>query len=124
MEVRREVDLHDPQSFNEAAKIAERWDSIAGQRFGSGNKKPFQPSFPFRFGEPSRPKNWNKPQPMEIDAISTHQNNNSSNRFKSRNPKICYFCQQPGHTILECPEIRKLRKDLLGNLASPTTKNR
>lgn len=121
-EVRREVDLHDPQSFNEAAKIAERWDSIAGQRFGSGNKKPFHQSFPFRSGEQTRPKNWYKPVPMEVDAISTHQNNNNPDKFKSRTPKICYFCQQRGHPILECPEIKKLRKDLLGNLASPATK--
>lgn len=121
-EVRREVDLHDPQSFNEAAKIAERWDSIAGQRYGPGNKKPFHQSFPFRFGEQTRLKSWNKPVPMEVDVISTRQNNNSSSQSKPRTPKICYFCQQHGHLILECPEIKKLRKDLQGNLASPTAK--
>lgn len=124
LEVRREVDLHEPQTFQEAAKIAERWDSIAGQRFGMGMKKPFRPSYPFRSGERSQPKNWSKPQPMEVDTVSTRKNNDNnknSNKFRSRRPMVCYFCQQSGHPIWECPELQKLRKDL-GNLASPTTK--
>lgn len=114
VEVRREVDLHDPKTFNEAAKIAERWDCIAGPRPNFGFKKNYHPPIFFKNSGSSLSKN--APQPMEIDAIPT-QPRRVKRGIKQNNSVPCYLCKQIGHRISDCPEMDKIRK--LGNSMSP-----
>lgn len=119
LEVRREVDLHDPQNFNEAAKIAERYDSIVNHKVNFGNRKPYNPMYFPKNGGLSKPRN--VPQPMEIDVINTRRNDQSRN-LPPKRPPVCYLCKKTGHLLADCPEWISLRKEM-GNAKRPTTKN-
>jgi len=92
--VQREVELRDPQTFEEAVRIAERVDAINFRNRGV------------------RPAVWNptppttvvaqQPTPMEIDALQGPLT--PQRRQLLARKGLCFYCREPGHQIGDCPK--------------------
>jgi hypothetical protein len=98
--VRREVELRDPKTFDEATTIAERVDQIS---FAATRTKPIQGS---------RPSTSSGPQPMELGAMRTVPTVKKTRltpeeRQDLRQRKACFYCRESGHMMADCPNKPK-----------------
>jgi hypothetical protein len=92
--VQREVELRDPQTFDEAVRIAERVDAINFRNRGV------------------RPPVWNptppstvvtqQSTPMEIDALQGPLT--PQRRQLLARKGLCFYCRESGHQIGDCPK--------------------
>jgi hypothetical protein len=100
--VRREVELQDPQTFDEATKVAERVDSIS---FAHRSEPPRAPA--------PRPS-YSRPEPMELGSMDVDRRRPSAaanlpsrlsaeDRRRLRDSNACFYCRQPGHIMSRCP---------------------
>ena len=127
-EVQMEVAQRDPKSFEEAVQIAERYESVIYSVKRTTNEETYSrsnhattTSASFRNGGSSGPTDM---QLGAANAVSRSRNRNSPqrNQFRPRRPKLtpelkqqlvdegkCFFCREPGHFALNCPEKAKKR---------------
>jgi len=107
-----EVRLRAPPTFDEAVKIAERYDAMRYRL-----TKPFAPPNP-SFGQRG---DSNGPSPMELGA-ALDANPSSLTPNGTKRPKLtpalrqqlikegkCFYCRRKGHMAVNCPE-RRLHK--------------
>jgi hypothetical protein len=111
-DVRRELELHDLKDFDEAARIAERFDSI---------------SFAHRSTRPVGPRpSYSRPEPMELDNMNIDRRRSSAapnppsrltaeDRRRLRDTNSCFYCRQPGHIMANCPLRAKNPPEKQGN---------
>lgn len=105
-----EVRLREPGSFEQAVKIADRYDAL---RY-SFKRPNVIPGPPFHNGSS------NGPSAMELGAALDASPSSHTPRHQQR-PKLtfqlrqqlikegkCFFCRQPGHMAMNCPERKKL----------------
>ncbi|KAJ9512027.1 hypothetical protein QJQ45_004586 [Haematococcus lacustris] len=98
--VRRELELREPTSFEEAAAMADRVDAIT---FGS------------------RPRLLKLPEPepvaaMELDALQVSKGPrlSAAERQQLRDLGACFYCRKPGHLMKDCPNKPPRPKDVGG----------
>jgi hypothetical protein len=118
--VRREVELQDPLTFEEATRIAERVDSISFAHCSESSR-----AFAPRRTYPS-----SRPEPMELDHLNVrgrrpsnappppppHTRLSAEDRRRLRDTNACFYCRQPGHLMANCPVRPKTRPaDRQGN---------
>ena len=104
--IKKEVALREPQTLEEAMRLAERYDALlyATQPFGrkthSRATTNLGPSRPPIWGNP--PLSSEGPSPMEVDAI---QRRALTPEEKEHLRQIggCFYCRKPGHIISSCP---------------------
>lgn len=92
--VQQEVELKDPQTFDEAVRIAERVDAI---NFKNRGVKP-------RVWNPTPPSAVVTQQstPMEIDALQGPLT--PWRRQLLARKGLCFYCWEPGQQIGDCPK--------------------
>lgn len=108
-DVRKDVALANPQTFEEASATAARLEALSRtfSRLDTWSQQPQR-----------RVGNYQGPQPMELGAVSRPPNNgtarapyysgSSGSRPKTDRSKVkCYNCDKMGHYQSECPEPRK-----------------
>lgn len=107
---RMEVTMREPQTFEDAVKLADRYDSLFNPGFGFGRqpvpgRAPVaRPSIPFtpRFANPPAAG----PVPMEIDALK-RRNPPLTPQERARLMKVggCFYCrkERAGHIAPNCP---------------------
>ena len=104
---RTEVELRDPQTLEEASRIADRFDTIVYHR-PSFAPSPFFHQEDTR-GEPMQLDVLRTPAPVQIDAFRTKT---QSSKFKKltdeeraylRSTNACFKCRKQGHMARECP---------------------
>lgn len=129
--VRIEVELKNPSKLDQAQQIAERVDEIiyaAHKKLPSGPPGRPQPR-PQNSGGPPR-RHQNGPAPMDLDALkrvlnayAAHPRDGALRRGKdASNPPrrltdaeredlrrrgACFYCKQPGHLAVNCPQKGK-----------------
>ena len=116
--VRREVELQNPETFDEATRIAERIDSIS---FAHRSEL-------FRATAP-RPA-YSRPEPMELGQMTVKPRRapassdpptrpaprlTAEERRRLRDTNSCFYCRQPGHIMADCPVRPKTRPSGQGN---------
>ena len=117
---RMELELKDPQSLNEAFRLADRFDSIVyQQKFNNFVEKPFVKS--------TNPIQYEDSKPMQLDAFQTMKAKVSKTTFKPLQPLsaeertqlrsigACFKCRQPGHMARECSNTSAQIKSSSGN---------
>jgi Ty3 transposon capsid-like protein len=103
---RREVELKEPDSFDEACRLAEMIDISNDRVFGGSNltRSTFLPR--------SQPRRHNGPEPMDINAL---HNQKEKPKFKKLTPEekerrrrdgLCLYCGSDKHQLDGCP-LRK-----------------
>jgi hypothetical protein len=93
---RQEVELRDPETMDEAARIAERYDTIA-----------FKTSNTFRPSAKSYQEYDDKGvRPMEIDALE-RKPLTEDERERLRRIGGCFYCRERGHMVNNCPKRRQ-----------------
>ena len=119
--IRRDVELRDPKTLDEAIRMAERADVIetsnkwrrpnqgnflhGGQRtFQNNNGMGRQPPV---YGQRPQQSRYNGPQPMELGAMRAVPGRSTGNNWSERRPRdysqvVCWNCQQKGHTASRC----------------------
>jgi hypothetical protein len=103
--VRREVEIRAPGTFEEAATIADRVDSIA---FAS--TRGFETPTSSAFRSQSRPPSYT---PMELDAMDVRKPAqrqqqqqpaySREERQRLRDANACFYCRKTGHLMRDCP---------------------
>lgn len=119
--IRREVELRDPQGFDEAVKLAEKFDST----YRSASSSSPGPS-----GRFSRRYESDGPTPMELNAVPSqrqqhrgYQQGQRSGQHRSQSPgrsqftrltpelrskliaeNKCLYCRESGHFVENCPK--------------------
>ncbi len=121
---RQEVTMREPDTFEEAVKLADRFDSLWGSAgLQSGFARPtFAPNGartvraqpPLTFANPTSARSANPgagPVPMEIDALRRKPTPLTQTE-RARLVKIggCFYCRQAGHMIAECPNKPPVQK--------------
>lgn len=101
-QTRREVDLREPMTLNDAIRIADRFDVIS--------YKPWSQQYPVR------PSSNTGPVPMEIDAIQTRKKLTPTERERLLRIGACFYCRQPGHMAQACPEKKAPRLNALQDI--------
>ena len=105
-----EVRMRAPATFAEAVQLAERYDNLRYATMRSSHQ-----ASPFRGGGS------NGPAPMELGAAvdakySSPAHNGNQRRPPRLTPQLrqqlikegkCFYCRQPGHMALDCPEKKK-----------------
>jgi hypothetical protein len=105
---RTEVELHDPQTLNEAVRIADRFDSIV---YRKTRPEPWRPRNPSHSedaqGEPMQIDTLST-TPIQIDALKPAgppklEKLTDEERTHLRSIRACFRCREPGHMARECP---------------------
>jgi hypothetical protein len=127
---RTEVELRDPQSLDEATRIADRYDNIVYRDTFSK----FQQSQSRPFWQQSSYQDDNRGEPMQIDALRTGNTSDQQSAIqidafkpKSQSSKLkkltdaerahlrsihaCFKCRQPGHMARDCPTQKNSSKN-------------
>lgn len=115
---RQEVIMREPGNFEEAVKLADRFDSLFGSAglqsgfsrptFAHNGVRTVKAQTPITFANPALIRSANPggsgPVPMEIDALRRKPTPLTQTE-RARLVKIggCFYCRQPGHLIAECP---------------------
>jgi hypothetical protein len=114
---RIEVELRDPQTTEEAYRLADRFDRIV---YGAHNTM-FLTQRTYNQPAPAYATVGTYGEPMQIDALRTRPRPRASN-FNARKPvmasndhqqqrlyeqRLCFNCQKPGHIASECRQPRK-----------------
>lgn len=105
--VRREVELQDPLTFNEATRIAERIDAISFAHRSEPSRVPAP--------RPSYSRSDSRPEPMELGSMSVDRRRPSAaanlssrlsaeDRRRLRDANACFYCRKPGHIMARCPD--------------------
>jgi hypothetical protein len=90
--VRKEVELRDPTSLDEAIKIADRVDAI---------------TYNWRYPESEKLRTEAMgPTPMEIDAIR-RPSLTTEERERLRRTGSCFYCREQGHMAAKCPKKQR-----------------
>lgn len=103
-ELRREVILRQPTSFEEAVKQATLYDSVLAM--ARGRNPYYSPTYPVSHSQVRREHS--EAVPMEIDAlqrgVGSKQTGNREETQGSRMPETrrCYRCGEVGHLIRDC----------------------
>jgi hypothetical protein len=102
--IRREVELQDPMTFEEATRIAERVDAISFAH-RSEPPRPFVPRPSFSSSQP---------EPMELGSMNVDRRRppaavnpsrlSAEDRRRLRDTNACFYCRQPGHIMSRCPQ--------------------
>ena len=114
-----------PKSLDDAVAFASNWD----QHRKNAREACATPSMQQSFTTYRNPVQFNDPEPMEVDQLrfnrkpsSRRQQSNDQQRSyqqprqsSSRRPtspakRLCFACDQPGHTGNNCEELRKSRQ--------------
>jgi hypothetical protein len=102
---RMQVVMREPETFDQAVKLADRFDSLFSPGFGfdgqpRGNRIGTNPT-PIL----SRPANpVSQPTPMEIDVLRRRVAPlTDAERDRLRKIGRCFRCRQPGHIATNCP---------------------
>ena len=109
---REQVELKEPATFDEAVRLAERFDTLA-----------------WRYGDSDTPTamaaNYTGPAPMQLGAISTAPPTETKTRLtpalreQLRKEGKCYYCREAGHVLADCP-LRKNTTKPNGHLGAIT----
>lgn len=113
----QEVVMREPLDFEDAVRIADRYDSLYGSSNLFSSNRTFKNSTgtwassvrqPSPLTNPVSNRSFNQPQsgptPMEIDALRRKPAPLTQSE-RSRLMKVggCFYCRQPGHLIADCP---------------------
>lgn len=102
--IRKEIELREPETLEEAMSMAERVDNIHSATYFNPRLSSFRSN--------SRPvNNSSGPTPMDLGAMKTsdRRENKGPGRLtpeeRERLRKIggCFYCRQTGHTLDQCP---------------------
>lgn len=112
--IRKEVELRDPQTLDEAIRMAERADAIEyGTRYPDRRRQNYQGQGHF-YGGQQRPQNfqqgyrpqnrYNGPQPMELGAMQGNHTGGRrpDDRRRDLSQVVCWNCHRKGHTARVC----------------------
>lgn len=121
-EVRQEVRMKAPATFEEAVVLAERWDSL---RYSSYKQAATSSSFLGKNQSHSHSHSHNGTAPMDLGAVTTAPRNSNPRNQPSGSkqplggkltPELrqqlikegrCFYCRETGHVALECPKRKK-----------------
>jgi len=131
-----EVTIRDPSTFEEAVRIAERYDaatfSLQRQTFGSTHSNG-QRSGAQRYGGNQRNTGNSGPTPMELGAMQQAQPARSYAEVAGNKQRIqrlqdspalrmqlikegkCFYCREHGHMALSCPKKKTAAADRAPN---------
>lgn len=111
-DIRRELFIRDPETFDEAVAIAERME--ASLRRDSFTGPPRTNTNYNRHGN-HRDFHAPRPMPMELGNINHRPAGRLPEEEKQRlrQANLCFYCKHPGHIAIHCPE--KKRRALQGN---------
>jgi hypothetical protein len=109
-QVRKEVELRDPPTLEEANRIAERQDAISMRvhRTGHSNRPEPRRSYATVVRDGA--------EPMQLDAVRTRPlprpkmrqpQDRAMQRSKDMLANACFHCHRPGHRIADCPLRRQ-----------------
>ena len=115
-DVRLQVELRNPATFNDAALYAERADAVLARTTGHGSRQQWQqkknkggyrppPTPVHTSGETSTGQG---PEPMEIGSLRRKPlTQQEIQQLRSQN--ACFYCRKPnaGHMARNCPEKKK-----------------
>jgi hypothetical protein len=121
-----EVVMREPQSFNEAVKLADRYDSLFSPGFSFTNRQPSgfttrsQSSvFPVSSAQSTNPI-LPTPTPMEIDALRRKPSPlTPEERARLLKTGGCFYCRQCGHVLANCPSKPSLQKPRVNHVEHP-----
>ncbi len=98
---RQEVELRDPQTLDEAARIAERFDTIT-----------YNVAANFRQSIKFEEKDDKGVRPMELDFVDRKPLTNEE-REKLRRFGGCFYCRERGHMANNCPKKRQRKLNVV-----------
>jgi hypothetical protein len=119
---RMEVTMREPQSFDEAAKLADRYDSLFSPGFGFSRQpsglgsRVVVPPAPFASQSAANPI-LPTPTPMKIDALQRRPAPlTQEERTRLMKTGGCFYCRQSGHVIANCPSKPPMQKPRVNNV--------
>ena len=92
-----EVYMRDPPTFEEAAKLALRYESIQSIR-KTGSRPSLKPAVQPRAAQPPRQADL-----MDLDALESRSKLSRAERTRLLKAGGCFYCRKPGHFKANCP---------------------
>ena len=119
--IRKEVELREPPTYEDAIKLAEKFDSVQRTSSSSTQSSYVQRNSSGHYH--SRRSDYHGPAPMDLNAVQTRQPHAGQRSLSpaGRQPKTftrltpelraklmaegkCLYCREPGHFMDECPK--------------------
>jgi hypothetical protein len=117
---RMEVTMREPRSFDEAVKLADRYDSLFAPGFGFSRQPSGYSSRALPAATVPNPPLLPAPTPMDIDAIRRKPSPlTPEERNRLMKTGGCFYCRQPGHVLTNCPSKPPLQKPRVNNVELP-----
>lgn len=107
-DLRKDVAMADPHTFEEAAAVAARLEALS-RTFNR----------PDTWSQQQPKRNTHGPQPMELGAVTKPVNKGQarapyySGNNGQRNASVCFYCKEKGHFKRDCPKLKA--KERAGN---------
>jgi hypothetical protein len=99
---RIEVELRDPQTPDEAYRLADRFDRIV---YGVRNTSFLTQNYNRYSPTPNANANGDYGEPMQIDTFRPRRPQRD-NLQRLRSQGLCFTCQKPGHIAANCPSTQ------------------
>jgi hypothetical protein len=120
--------MREPQSFDEAVKLADRYDSLCSPGFGFARQLSgfgsWVASPPASSSPPSANPILPTPTPMEIDALRRKPTPlTQDERARLMKAGGCFHCCQLGHVIANCPSKPPMQKPRVNNMEQPVAED-
>jgi hypothetical protein len=124
-QTRLQVEIENPQTLNDAARIATTYDTL---RFGKFIPGRYETTSRSPFATATTTSYYDGSEPMQIDYLSPKTKSSLEKlsvdeRAHLRKLGACFKCRQPGHLARNCPTTQNKPSMSYGSKAGKTSKN-